>query len=166
MVRCIILAVPVAIPKENEPMRLKSLAIAAILGCLGLSFAVAQEEPQAVRQAQMKAIGQSMGALGAITKGEKPYDAAVVQTALEAISSNMKTFADHFPAGTETGLETEAAPAIWENADDFRAKAEKLAQLADAQLATLPADQAGVGATMKAVGATCGDCHETYRLKR
>src|SRR3546814_21031947 len=74
MVRRTISAVPVAIPKENEPMRLKTLAIAAVLGGLGLSFAVAQEDPQAVRQAQMKAVGQSMGALGAITKGEKPYD--------------------------------------------------------------------------------------------
>ena len=79
-------------------MRLKTLAIAACLSGLGLSFAVAQEEPQAVRQAQMKAVGQSMGALGAITKGEKPYDAAVVQAALEAISANMETFADQFPA--------------------------------------------------------------------
>src|SRR3546814_16540283 len=78
----------------------------------------------------------------------------------------MKTFADHFPAGTETGLKTEAAPAIWENADDFRAKAEKLSQLADAQLATVQADQAGVGATMQAVGAHWCDCHATYSLPR
>ena len=114
----------------------------------------------------MKGIGQSMGALGGIAKGEKPYDAAVVQTALETISANMKAFPDQFPAGSETGMESEAAPAIWENMDDFRAKSQELASEADTLLASVPADQAGVGAAMKALGATCGDCHQTYRLKR
>lgn len=148
-------------------MRLKSTIVTgAVLGCLGFSFAVAQEEPQALRQTQMKSVGQSMGALGAIAKGEKPYDAAAVQSALETISTSMKAFPDQFPAGTETGMESEAAPAIWENADDFRAKSDKLAAEADTLLASVPADQAGVGAAMKTLGATCGDCHQTYRLKR
>ena len=146
-------------------MRLKSLALAVAIGCLGMSVAVAQE-PQVVRQEQMKAIGQSMGALGAIAKGEKAYDAAVVQTALETISTNAKAFPDQFPAGTETGAETEAAAAIWENMADFADKSQKLGAAADTLLASVPADQAGVGAAMKTLGATCGDCHETYRVKR
>ncbi|HEX5933834.1 MAG TPA: cytochrome c [Pseudorhizobium sp.] len=147
-------------------MRLKSVVIGAVAGCLCLSAAFAQEEPQAARQNLMKGIGQSMGALGGIAKGEKPYDAAVVQTALETISANMKAFPDQFPTGSETGMESEAAPAIWENMDDFRAKSQELASEADTLLASVPADQAGVGAAMKALGATCGDCHQTYRLKR
>ncbi|MBU1313070.1 MAG: cytochrome c [Alphaproteobacteria bacterium] len=147
-------------------MRLKSLALGAVLGCLCLSAAVAQEEPQVVRQDLMKGIGQSMGALGAIAKGEKPYDAAVVQTSLETISTNAKAFPDQFPEGSETGMESDAAPAIWENMADFEAKAEKLATEADTLLAAVPADQAGVGAALKTLGGTCGDCHQTYRLKR
>lgn len=147
-------------------MRLKSLVLAAALGCLCVAGVSAQEEPQAVRQALMKGIGQSMGALGAIAKGEKPYDAAVVQTALETISTNSKAFPDQFPPGSETGLESEAAPAIWENMADFKAKSDKLAAEADTLLAAMPADQAAVGGAMKSLGATCGDCHETYRLKR
>lgn len=148
-------------------MRLKStVVIGAVLGCLSFSSAFAQEEPQSARQAQMKVVGQSMKELGAIAKGEKPYDAAAVKAALEGVSTSMKAFPDQFPAGTETGMETEAAPAIWEKTDDFRAKSDKLAAEADTLLASVPADQAGVGAAMKALGATCGDCHETYRLKR
>jgi len=148
-------------------MHLKStIALGAVLGCFGFSLAFALEEPQAVRQGQMKGVGQSMGALGAIAKGEKPYDAATVQAALEGISANMKAFPDQFPAGTEAGLESEAAPAIWENMDDFRIKSGKLAAEADTLLASVPADQAGVGAAMKTLGATCGDCHQSYRLKR
>ena len=50
--------------------------------------------------------------------------------------------------------------------DDFKAKSAKLASVAEAQLAAMPADQAGVGAAMQAIGGTCGDCHQTYRLKK
>jgi cytochrome c556 len=31
-------------------------------------------------------------------------------------------------------------------------------------LAQLPADQAGVGATLKTLGGDCGACHQAYRI--
>ncbi len=147
-------------------MRLKSIALAAVVGCLGLSVAVAQEGPQVQRQKQMKAVGGALGALGGIAKGEKPYEAATVTAALTTISTTMKAFPNQFPAGTESGADSEAAPAVWQNPKDFHAKAEKLAAEADKLLAAVPADQAGVGAAMKALGGTCGDCHQTYRMKK
>lgn len=147
-------------------MKLKIALSAVAAICLGVSAAIAAGEPQVVRQEEMKKVGGAMGAIGAIAKGEKPYDAEAVKAALTTMAEVGKTFPDHFPAGTETGLESEAAPAIWQNMDDFKAKAAKLAEVAEAQLAAMPADQAAVGETMKAVGATCGDCHQTYRLKK
>lgn len=147
-------------------MRLKSIALAAVVVCLGLSVAVAQEGPQVQRQKQMKAVGGALGALGGIAKGEKPYEAATVTAALTTISTTMKAFPNQFPAGTESGADSEAAPAVWQNPKDFHAKAEKLAAEADKLLAAVPADQAGVGAAMKALGGTCGDCHQTYRMKK
>ncbi|TCV71400.1 cytochrome c [Neorhizobium sp. S3-V5DH] len=147
-------------------MRLKSIALAAVVGCLGLSAAIAQEEPQVRRQSQMKAVGGALGALGGIAKGQKPYEAETVKAALTTISTTMKVFPDQFPAGSEAGSETEAAPAVWQNPKDFHAKAEKLAAEADKLLAAVPADQAGVGAAMNALGGTCSDCHQTYRVKK
>ncbi|THV23211.1 c-type cytochrome [Peteryoungia ipomoeae] len=147
-------------------MKVKFLVAAATALCLGVTAAIAAGEPQVVRQEEMKKVGGAMGAIGAIAKGEKPYDAAAIQAALTTLAEVGKTFPDHFPAGSETGMESEAAPAIWANMDDFKAKSAKLAEVAEAQLAAMPADQAAVGETMKAVGATCGDCHQTYRLKK
>ncbi|MGL3606100.1 c-type cytochrome [Rhizobium sp. G187] len=147
-------------------MKLKTVLSAAAAICLGVSAAIAAGEPQVVRQEEMKKVGGAMGAIGAIAKGEKPYDAEAIKAALTTMAEVGKTFPDHFPAGTETGMDSEAAPAIWQNMEDFKAKAAKLAEVAEAQLAAMPADQAAVGATMKAVGATCGDCHQTYRLKK
>lgn len=146
-------------------MRFKAAAITATALCLGFAaVSVAQETPQAKREQLMKQVGGAMAALGGIAKGEKPYDEAAVRSALTAVSTNLKAFPDQFPAGSEA--DSAAAPAIWQNTDDFRSKALALAEKADTALASFPADQAGVGAAMQSLGSSCGDCHQTYRLKR
>ncbi|MBT9368669.1 cytochrome c [Rhizobium sp. CSW-27] len=147
-------------------MKLKLVTAGILALCLGAGAVFAAGEPQVVRQDLMKKIGGSMGALGAIAKGQKPYDAATVKTALSTIAESAKDFPNHFPAGSETGFETEAAPAIWQNPADFKAKAEKLSSDAQTVLASMPADQAGVGQAMQTLGSECGACHQTYRLKR
>ena len=119
-----------------------------------------------VRQALMKEIGRSVGAMGSIAKGEKPYDAGVVEQALKTIDTNAKAFPDQFPAGSEEGHETEALPPVWEKPDEFRAEAEELQKEAETLLAAVPAEQAAVGAAMKRLGAVCSDCHETFRAKK
>ncbi|MCL6706401.1 cytochrome c [Pseudomonas sp. R2.Fl] len=147
-------------------MKLKLVFAAATALCLGIGAAIAADEPQVVRQEMMKRVGGAMGAIGAIAKGEKPFDAEVIRASLETMAEVGKTFPDQFPAGSEVGMDSEAAPAIWERPDEFKAKAAALVTAAEGQLAQLPADQAGVGAVMKAVGGTCGACHETFRLKK
>lgn len=147
-------------------MRFKTLAVAAALAVIGAGAGVAADEPQVVRQDMMKKVGGAMGALSGIAKGEKPYDAEVVRASLTTLSEVGKAFPDQFPAGSEEGAETEASPKIWETPDDFRAKSEKLAADAEAVLAGLPADQAGVGAALGTIGPNCGGCHEAYRLKK
>ncbi|MDP9835778.1 cytochrome c556 [Neorhizobium huautlense] len=146
-------------------MHIKNLAATALALCLGFGSAFAAE-PQVERQAGMKAIGASMGALAAIAKEQKPFDAEAVKTALTTISTSAKAFPDQFPVGSETGHDTEASPKIWENPSDFRAKSLKLAADADAVLAAAPTDVAGVMNAMQTLGAECGQCHQTYRLKR
>lgn len=147
-------------------MKLKLVFAAATALCLGIGAATAADEPQVVRQEMMKSVGKAMGAIGAIVKGEKPFDAEVVRASLQTMADVGKTFPDQFPAGSESGFETEATPAVWANMDDFKAKSADFAKAAEGQLAQLPTDQASTGAVMKAVGSTCGACHETYRVKK
>jgi cytochrome c556 len=146
-------------------MHIKTLAATAVALCLGFGSAFAAE-PQVERQAGMKAIGGAMGALAAIAKEQKPFDAEAVKTALTTISTSAKAFPDQFPVGSETGHDTEASPKIWENPSDFRAKALKLSSDADAVLAAAPTNVAGVATAMQTLSAECGQCHQTYRLKR
>ena len=147
-------------------MKIRALMLAAALAGLGVTAVTAADEPQVVRQQAMKKVGAATGALAGIAKGEKPYDADVVKASLTTISETMKTFPQHFPIGSETGHETEASPKIWENTDDFRAKAAQLGKDVDATLVALPGDQAAVAAAIGPIGKNCGGCHETYRLKK
>lgn len=146
-------------------MRNKALIAGFTALCLSAGAVLAQDAPQILRQDDMKQIGSAMGQLGAIAKGQKDYDPVVVEGALSTIATEAKDFTTHFPPDSQSGHDTEASPAIWENMDDFKAHADKLAAEADALLADLPADQAAVGKAMKALGANCGACHELYRVK-
>lgn len=145
-------------------MRLKKILLAATLVAFAAGGVTAAEQPIEAREGMMKNIARSIGALGAIAKGEKPYDAEVVKTSLSTISTNIKSFPDQFPEGSQEG--SEASPKIWENMADFKAKAASLGADADALLASMPADQAAVGAAVGKLGPHCGDCHQAYRLKK
>ncbi|UVD57803.1 cytochrome c [Rhizobium sp. Pop5] len=142
-------------------------AVAAAVAMAGMAFGsvTAADGTHDLRVALMKQVGGSAGALAAIAKGTKPYDAEAVKTALTTIAATAKVFPDQFKAGTETNDEG-ASPKIWENMDDFKARAAKLASDAETALAQLPADAAAVGATINALGANCGGCHKAYRLSK
>ncbi|KQV63771.1 cytochrome c [Rhizobium sp. Root1220] len=146
-------------------MRLKAIAAAVLVAGLGVTAAFAAEDgTHDARIALMKKIGGAAGALSAIAKGEKPYDADAVKAALTTIAETAKVFPDQFKPGTETG-DKEASPKIWENMDDFKARALKLSTDASTEIAQLPSDAAAVGAALKTLGGNCGSCHERYRLK-
>ncbi|APO66842.1 cytochrome c-556 protein [Rhizobium gallicum] len=146
-------------------MNFKTVAAAVLVVGMGVTAVFAQQEgTHEAREALMKKVGGSAGAMTAIAKGEKPYDAEVVKAALTTISQTAKVFPDQFKPGTETG-DKAASPKIWENMEDFKARAAKLSSDAEKILAQLPADAAGVGGALKTLGANCGGCHENYRIK-
>lgn len=147
-------------------MKFRAIVVAIALAAVGAGSVSAAGEPQVVRQELMKSVGGALGALSKIAKGESPYDAAVVTASLKAVSDSAKAFPDQFPAGSEAGFESEASPEIWAKFDDFKAKSLKLAADADALLAAVPADAAGVGAALNTLGPNCGACHQVYRLKK
>ena len=117
------------------------------------------------RIAMMKKIGGAAGGLAGIAKGAKPYDADAVKTALTTIAETAKAFPDEFGPNSDKA-DAEVNPKLWDNIDDFKAKAAKLSSDAETALATLPSDQAGVGDTLKTLSANCGECHQAYRVSK
>jgi cytochrome c556 len=144
---------------------MKKFILAA--AALALAGSAAFADPIADRQAMMKANGKAMGMIAPMTKGEKPFDAAVVLDALQSINDHAQKLdvATLFPAGTDQG-DTEASPKIWEDMAGFQAKVDEFKADAAAAVAAPPQDVEALKAAMGAVGSNCGGCHETFRIKK
>lgn len=118
------------------------------------------------RQELMKSAGQATKTAGQMVKGETEWDAAKAKEAMQTLVNVGTTFPTLFPEDSKTGHETEAAPAIWEKTDEFKAIAAKLAD--DAEGAMAAADQ-GLDAFKPAFGkaaGNCRDCHQQFRQDR
>jgi cytochrome c556 len=115
----------------------------------------------------MKGNGKNAGALGAIIKGDKPYDQATVDAALAQFEDTVKKFPTLFPESIK-GMKAEgdysASPKVWEDKAGFDAHVATFAKaVADAKASTKDLDT--LKAAMPAIGKSCGGCHETFRVK-
>ncbi|MFK4824118.1 c-type cytochrome [Paenochrobactrum sp. BZR 588] len=134
---------------------------------LALFSTIAQADVIEDRKAIMKDIGKSVGVMGAMMKGEVPFNNA---SAIEALK-NIQLSADKFdpvalfPEGTDKG-DTEAAPAIWQNMEDFTAHVNKFREDAAQSAAADPQDLDQLKPVFQQVAANCKACHELYRVKK
>lgn len=71
-----------------------------------------------------------------------------------------------FPAGSETGSETEAAPAIFTDQAGFSAKYASFEASLVKVTAAAPESVEALGALVGEVGQNCGACHKAYRIKK
>ena len=145
-----------------------SIVAAFAVMSIGLApLAMAQDgEPQEVRQELMEENGKAVGVMAKMVKGETEYDAQAVLDALAVIEKNAAEFPEHFPEGSETGHDTEALPAIWENKEDFEARSMALSEDAATIIAAAPADLATFQPMFEDLTSNCGGCHEKYRAKK
>jgi cytochrome c556 len=146
-------------------MRLKALAAAVTLAGLAVGSVLAAQGTHDSRIALMKKNGAAAGVLASMAKGEKPFDADAAKAALSTIAETAKVFPAEFGGGSDKA-DSEVNPKVWANMDDFTAKANKLAADAQAALAQPPVDAAALGPVLKTLGASCGACHEAYRIKK
>ncbi|MBV2142618.1 cytochrome c [Falsochrobactrum sp. TDYN1] len=138
------------------------------IGSLALLAAgAAHADAIADRQAIMKEMGRSVGAVASMIKGEKQFDAATALAALETLDADAHKFdADTlFPSGSDQG-DTEASPKIWEDRDDFVKHIEKFRTDAAAAAAANPQDLDALKPVFQQVAANCGSCHRAYRIKK
>jgi cytochrome c556 len=149
---------------------LTTLAAASLLSAIGC-LAQAQEDPFAdaveTRHGLMLQMASDLGKMGAMAKGDAPYDAAIAGKAaanLAALASVISM--EQFPAGSENpkSADSFAKAELWMNEQDFLAKVADLNTAAAALQPLAVADLDSLKAGMGAVGKACGACHTPYRL--
>lgn len=151
---------------------MKKAMLAAIIGTstlLASGTAAAQAKPEDVikfRKGVYQVVGWHVRPMGAMVKGQMPYDQAAFARNAEIVAM-MSTVAPHaFAAGSDKG-ETRAKPEIWSDAagfkkamDNFQSEASKLAQVAKTATSV---DQ--VRGQFSAMSKSCGACHDNFRTK-
>ena len=152
----------------------------AIIASLGLALAAcgggaegegataAGPEPEVIdeRQANFKAIGDSFKAIREQLETENP-DMAIITSAATDLNTAAGKIEGHFPEGTsvEDGYDTEALATIWQKPEEFAAAQQMLID-ASAEMVTIAegGDAAAIGAQVGAVGKSCKNCHDQFRV--
>lgn len=150
-------------------MKLQKMISLGLVGTLtvgaGFAFAQFQKPEDAIkyRQSAFTVMANSFGKIGAVVKGEVPYnkDEVAKNAAVVATLSTLPWQA--FGPGTEGG---KAQSDIWSDNAKFKAASEKM-QLAVANLNTAAqsGDLESIKKAFGAAGATCKGCHDDFKKK-
>jgi cytochrome c556 len=117
------------------------------------------------RQAILQLVRSNMGPMGAMAKGDIPYNADVMELNSLRIEQLGLMMEDYFVADTRAfDVDTGALDAIWDNQADFNQKAQDMVN------ATINVREVASARTeddyrkaIGALGATCKACHDDYK---
>lgn len=118
------------------------------------------------RQAVMSSLGGHAGAVARILKGQVDVDHLMVHA--EAIAATAPALDDIWwdNSGYESYEKTDALPKIWEQPDDFRSKIDRFQAAADDFVGAVESGERGrILEGFKALGDSCGACHDSYRYE-
>jgi len=151
----------------------KVLGIGLASGILGLSVLTAvqaagpkPEEVVEYRQSVYTLIGWNFKPIGAMVKGEVPFDAAAVARHAQYVEMMSKAAPEGFSKGTGPDVvkNTEAKPEIWTKWSEFETKMTNFQQEA-AKLteAAKGGDEKAIKAQFGKTAETCKACHKEFR---
>jgi cytochrome c556 len=148
--------------------KLSKIALAA--GVLAVAAtAIAQPKPENYvkqRQSALALIGWYFGPLGAVAKGEKPFNKDEAVRATTNLVALSKMPWEGFVAGTESVGNTKALPVIWTKAADFKKAGDNMqAEIVKLAAAANAGDAEGFKKQFGVVGGTCKACHDDFRAK-
>lgn len=150
--------------------------IAAACGAVALVAGVAiaaEKTPQQLateaRQGLMDLIVWEAGPLFEMAKGDIDYDAELATAKAENLAALSRYAGESLflpeSSTEELGDATRALPAIWEREEDFHAAFDDLREKAEDVVANADKGQDELRAAVAKLGNSCGNCHESFRLK-
>ncbi len=146
-------------------MSYKKPLISVIVATVAFASLAVAGSPQHERHELMESVGDAAGIVGPMLKGEREYDNAAAMEALRIWQSVAGEFGQHFPEGSETGEDTEAAAAIWDDREGFDAALQEWVDAVDAAIAANPANLEEAKPVIGGALRGCKNCHDTYRIE-
>jgi cytochrome c556 len=147
-----------------------ALALAAA-GTIALSLQATahlddKEPMQSYRQSYFTLVAMNFGPIGAMVKGEMPWDDARVKMLADELAALASMDVSRaFGPGSDKGT-TRAKPGIWENQDDFATKlADMQEAIAGLQAAAAGGDRDAIAEATGSTGQACKACHDEYKSK-
>lgn len=123
------------------------------------------EDAVKYRKSALSVMGTHFGRVGAVVKGERPYDKAAVEADVAVVEMMAKLPWSAFVPGSDTA-DSKAKPEIWKEQDKFNAAAEKTqSEVAKLSAAAKSGDLGMIKTAFGAVGQSCKACHDNYRNK-
>lgn len=144
-------------------------AFAALAILAGTASAGDFDNQIAARQSQMKLYAFNIGQLGAMAKGEMPYDAAVASGAADNLAKLSSLDASQmWPGGSDNGSNPKsyAKPDIWSNFPDVMAKSKAMGEAVAAMQGAAGKDLESLRGAIGALGGSCQSCHKAYRVPK
>ncbi|MCB5189145.1 cytochrome c [Methylobacillus arboreus] len=122
------------------------------------------EEEIRYRQSVFNVIGRNFNALGAIAKGERPYDQAFAVKTANLVELLAPLPFGSFGPGTDKGALHRSDAKIWTDQAKYKEATDKfLAEVS--KLSTSAKDLNSLKAQVGEIGKTCKGCHDDFRLK-
>jgi len=140
---------------------IKPTWLALGLATLALNAAA---DPIAERQELMEQTRDALKPMVGMVKGEADFDAATVASGFETMRHTAEAAGALFPAGSETGGDTEAKSTIWSDRAGFDQALADFAAAVDAAIAAAPKSVEELKPVLSDVTKTCKGCHDGYRI--
>ena len=145
------------------------LGLGVALAAAFAANALAQGAPDRsikYRQGALQVMGWNMGIMGAMVKGERPYNKDEFLQRAMNVDHVAGLPWEGFGPGTDAGAPTKANPEIWKDTAKFKQyqdalQAEVAKLVVAAKVGTLDAVKGPFGAAGKA----CANCHDDFRAK-
>jgi cytochrome c556 len=155
----------------RRPIRVTLMTAAALSGFAITPLAVShfddQQPLQSYRQSFFALVASNFGPMGAMVKGDMPWDDAKMKT----YADNLDTLLEldvlrGFAPGSDKGT-TRAKPEIWDNLEDFESKLADLREAADKldDVVEDGGDRKAIAAAVGDTGQACKACHDEYKAK-
>lgn len=143
------------------------MALLAVITVLApISLLADGHDPILKRQKLMEDTRDAVKPIGGMARGKVDFDAATVADSLAVLERVAGKYGDYFPAGSETGHDTEARAEIWTDREGFNAKLQDFSDAVAAATAANPQTLEAMTPVANGIFKTCKGCHESYRVEK